>query len=160
MQALHRLPQPQLGPACTSYFPFSDVFYFLFFCLSGGSLLLVLRHSPVMDSKTESEKKTLTERDCHCFGQFLYDTKFWTSAAVKSLWTRDSCLWLELGHGGLYGGKESFPGQVKPTRAFSPTFPSFPPPHTIISRRRNKSRGIPESRIATKHKQIQTPRKQ
>lgn len=35
-----------------------------YFCYSRGSLLLVLRHSTVMDSKTQMEKRTLTERDC------------------------------------------------------------------------------------------------
>lgn len=75
----------------------------------------VLRHIAVMASKTEMEKRNLTQTHCHCFGVFLYDTKFSTSAAVKSFWMRDSCLWLLcLDREDCTEGKESFAaGQVK-----------------------------------------------
>lgn len=114
----------------------SQLLSFFFFFSAAGFPAAVLQHSSVMDSKTKMEKEILRGRIAMVF-EFLYDTKFWSSAAVKSLWTRDSC---SPGLGGLYGGEERF---SQPTRACAGVFaclflPPFPPSYTIIPRGRTR----------------------
>lgn len=66
--------------------------YFFFSCLGIPSAVL----QDATEIVRGNQKRKLTERDCLCFGDFIYDTKFWTSPAVKSFWMSDSCIWLEL----------------------------------------------------------------
>lgn len=97
-----------------------------------------------MDSWTESEKEILPGGLAIVWESFCMTQSSGrlqqrnpsepTAAASGCSWDTES------------RGKSGFPGQVGPARAFFPTLPSFPPLHTITSRRRNTSRGIPESR--------------
>lgn len=96
----------------------------------------------------------------------MYDTKFWTSEAVKylripQLLLAGAPLTPVLGQGELYGAKESFSVQVNFLSLFpAPFLAPFPPLHMQLSPKVHAVRGIPWSRIATKCKQIEMPRKQ
>lgn len=137
----------------------------LLLLLLWGSLLLCYE-TTAMDSNTEMEKEIL-QRGVADVLKSLYDTKFWISEAVKSLWIPQlllagAPLTPVLGQGKLYGEKESFSVQVNFLSLFPASFLApFPPPlHMQLSPKVHAVRGIPWSRIATKCKQIEMPRKQ
>lgn len=95
-----------------------------------------------LHSNMERKNKSL-QRDCLRLGEFLYDTKFWTSPDVESLCMRQlhlagAPLIFVFGRRESFGEKERFLSQVKATLHHIPS----PPPLTIIPGGRD-SRGIP-----------------
>lgn len=106
---------------------------FFFFFASPGFPAAVLRHSTVMDSKTEMEKEIVPRGIAIVLESLCMTQSSGASGCEIPLHERQLPLALQLGQ----GGKESFPSQVEPARAFGPALsPPFPPPHTTISRGR------------------------